>query len=111
MRPNFHSCQHHVVNNFKKNGNSVLPQEYSGNKGQKRKRAVEFHDIHECVVKSIKTCQNNNVSLGGELVKEKAQMFAQSLRHNEFIFILHFIKYVGKVLALVAAYAILGKMN
>lgn len=51
---------------------------------RKRKREIEYADIDECVLQWFKQCRDNTVSLGGQIIKEKAQMFAEALGHKEF---------------------------
>lgn len=50
----------------------------------KRKRAAEFPDIEECLVKWFKQCRDSNVSIGGPIIQKKAEFFAKSLGHNDF---------------------------
>lgn len=62
-----------------KNQNSIL-QKSSENLSHKRRRIVEFPDIEECLIKWFKQCRENNVSLGGLILKEKALFFAKFFR-------------------------------
>jgi len=51
---------------------------------RKRKRGPDFSDVEECVVKWFKQCRDANVSIGGPILKEKAENFAKSLGHEQF---------------------------
>ncbi|XP_050061779.1 tigger transposable element-derived protein 4-like [Aphis gossypii] len=53
-------------------------------KNRKRKRGPDFSDVEECVVKWFKQCRDANVSVGGPILKEKAENFAKSLGHEQF---------------------------
>lgn len=67
-----------------KNEEDILVRASSGQLENKRKREAEFPDIEECVLKWFKQCRNNNVSIGGPILKEKADHFAKSLGHKDF---------------------------
>lgn len=51
---------------------------------RKRNKTAEFPDLEECLVKWFKQCRDQNVSVGGPILKEKAQAFAKSLGHGKF---------------------------
>lgn len=51
---------------------------------QKRKRGPDFSDVEERVVKRFKRCRDANVSIGGSVLKEKAENSAKSLGHEQF---------------------------
>lgn len=50
----------------------------------KRIREADLPDVEECLVKWFKQCLEKNVSLGGPILKEKAEAFAKQLGYNDF---------------------------
>lgn len=50
----------------------------------KRKREADLPDVEECLVKWFKQCLEKDVSLGGPILKEKAEAFAKQLGYNDF---------------------------
>lgn len=56
----------------------------AGNLNNKRVRKSEFPDVEECLIKWFKQCRDHNVSVGGPILKEKAEEFAKSLGINNF---------------------------
>lgn len=56
----------------------------SGNLNNKRVRKSEFPEVEECLIKWFKQCRDHNVSVGGPILKEKAEHFAKSFGYNNF---------------------------
>ncbi|XP_046807522.1 tigger transposable element-derived protein 4-like [Lucilia cuprina] len=50
----------------------------------KRMRLAEYKDVEQCVSKWFKQCQNQNIPLGGNKIKTKAEEFAGLLGHKDF---------------------------
>lgn len=50
----------------------------------KRVKSGEFVDVDECVIKWLKMCRDKNVPIGGPVLQEKAQQFAEQLGHTNF---------------------------
>lgn len=50
----------------------------------KRAKTGEFADVDEAVLKWLKQCRDKNLSIGGPILQEKAQHFAEQLGHNGF---------------------------
>ncbi|XP_046680817.1 tigger transposable element-derived protein 4-like [Homalodisca vitripennis] len=67
-----------------KNKEEIQQRAIEGNLKCKRKRNAEFKDVEECMIKWFKQCREKNITLGGPLIREKAEHFARSLGHIEF---------------------------
>lgn len=50
----------------------------------KKIRIAGYPNLEECLIKWFKQCRNRNVPLGGNMLKEKAQQFAEKLGHKDF---------------------------
>ena len=50
----------------------------------KRLRLAEYEDVEQCLSKWFTQCRNQNIPLGGPMVKTKAEQFAARLGHNDF---------------------------
>ncbi|XP_037811648.1 tigger transposable element-derived protein 6-like [Lucilia sericata] len=50
----------------------------------KRMRFAEYEDVEQCVSKWFKQCRNQNIPLGGNTIKTKAEEFAGLLGHKDF---------------------------
>ncbi|KAJ8683936.1 hypothetical protein QAD02_019728 [Eretmocerus hayati] len=55
----------------------------SGDCSCKRRRGPQDPDVDETTLKRFKPCRDNNVSLFGPLVRDKASFLAQSLGHPD----------------------------
>lgn len=67
-----------------KNEAEILKRVNEGNLQCKRKREAEFPDVEKCMVEWFKQSRDKNITLGGPLLKEKAEHFAKSLGHVQF---------------------------
>lgn len=56
----------------------------AGNLNHKRVRKSEFPEVEECLLKWFKQCRDQNISVGGPILKEKADAFAKSLGRDNF---------------------------
>ncbi|XP_046750601.1 tigger transposable element-derived protein 6-like [Diprion similis] len=67
-----------------KNEVDLMQKISADNLDRKRNKATEFPDLEECLIKWFKQCRDQNVSVGGPILKEKAEAFAKSLGHENF---------------------------
>ncbi|GBN16527.1 Tigger transposable element-derived protein 4 [Araneus ventricosus] len=49
----------------------------------KKIRIAGYPDLEECLIKLFKQCRVCNLPIGGNELKEKAEQFAQNLRHKD----------------------------
>lgn len=66
-----------------KNGPEICKQFYAGDT-RKRKRNVEFPDLEAATIKWFVQCRDNNISVSGSLLRERAEIFAQKLGYVNF---------------------------
>ena len=45
---------------------------------------AEYPNLEECLIKWFKQCTDRNIHLGGNVLKEKAEQFAEKLGHKKF---------------------------
>ncbi|XP_018318868.1 tigger transposable element-derived protein 4-like [Agrilus planipennis] len=68
-----------------KNKSEILVRyKSSSNLSCKRHRTAEFPDLEECLLGWIKLCYNNNISINGPILREKAEQFSKLLKHDSF---------------------------
>lgn len=67
-----------------KNKEEIQQSAIEGNLKCRRKRNAELKDVEECMIKWFKQCREKNITLGGPLMREKAEQFARSLGHIDF---------------------------
>ena len=65
-----------TLSTIMKNEDRILSAPVTQDVKAKRARLAEFPDVEKCLVKWIQQLRENNVNIGGHLLKEKAEQFA-----------------------------------
>lgn len=67
-----------------KNKTAILERYYAGDCTRKRKRDAEFPDLETALLTWFKQCRDQNVSISGVVMREKALDFAKKLGYESF---------------------------
>lgn len=68
-----------------KNEKDILKKVESGQSlSCKRQRISEFPGLEECLLKWFKQCRDENISISGPLLQEKAEIYSKSLGFSDF---------------------------